>query len=69
MEKPAQETYSAFVLHDNQTWEQPTFSVPAGTPEGTITRALLARFGGFHVAGLQHDDDANENCVEPLEIE
>jgi len=64
--KPKREVYSAFILHEDQTWEQPSFSVPAGTPEPDINRALLAKYDGFFIAGLQEDTDAS--CVERLDI-
>jgi len=60
--------YSAFILHDNQSWEQPSFSVPAGAKEVDIEEALLAKYGGFYVAGLQPDDDAPKACVEWLDV-
>lgn len=62
------EVYSAFILHDDNTWEQPSFSVPHGAKESDIERALLARYGGFYVAGLQSDDDAPKECVERLDV-
>jgi len=62
------EVYSAFILRDDQTWEQPSFSVPAGAKEDDIERALLARYGGFYVAGLQVDDDAPKACIERLDV-
>lgn len=63
-----QEIYSAFILRDDQTWVQPSFSVPVGTAPASIEKALLAQYGGFFVAGLQEDDDANKACIEHLKV-
>lgn len=62
------DVYSAFVLFDDQTWSQPNFSVPAGTSEDTIIRAVQADYGGFFVTGLMIDDDAPPECVKPLRL-
>ena len=62
------EVFSAFILHDDQTWEQPSFSVPAGAQEADIEKALLASYGGFYVAGLQTDDDAPKEHVSRLDV-
>ncbi len=60
-------TYSAFILSDDQTWRQPSFSVPVGARESDIESALLAKYGGFCVFGLYPDDSAPEEYVEPLD--
>jgi hypothetical protein len=52
--------YSAFVLDDNGTWEQPSFLVPPGQTEADVMRVLLAeRHASFYVCGLAPDPDAH----------
>ena len=61
----SREVFSAFILHEDNTWEKHVFTVPAGTKESEIESVLLAWYGGFYVAGLKPEDDARED-IEPL---
>jgi len=65
MNKTQFDTYSIFVLHENETWTQPSFRVPKGTDEKDIEKAALERYQGFLVVGLALDPDAPSN-VEAL---
>jgi len=67
MEKK-RKVYSAFILHEDQTWEQPSFSVPAEAKGDDIEKAILAKYGGFYVTGLQVDNDAPEDKVRLLDV-
>ena len=59
--------YSAFVLCDDQTWEQPSFRVKGRRDDRSIEQALIgAVYGAFIVYGLQEDPDAPDCCVKTL---
>jgi len=60
--------YSAFVLDDHQTWEQPSFRISVRASESDVVAALLKKHGGFHIACLHEDADAPEMCVHRLEV-
>ena len=60
--------YSAFLLEDGGTWDQPTFWVPAhvarlSDPDREIERALFRHYGRryFYVCGIQEDPDGAED--------
>jgi hypothetical protein len=57
--------YSIFILHDNGTWEQPTFCVENGDRLSLdeIEKCAQNQFGGFLSYGLQSDDDAPEENI------
>ena len=66
--KPSRRIFSAFVLSDDQTWEQPSFRVIGPRTEDAIERALTeATRSAFTVYGLQEDPDAPECCVQLLD--
>jgi len=59
--------YSAFVLHENGTWEQPTYRVPAGWTENELRRALEAESRKvLRVTGICEDPDAPEDVLRSL---
>lgn len=67
MSKRNDTVYSAFVLSEDQTWEQPSFRVKGRRDELTIRDALVcATRRAFIVYGLQEDPDAPECCVQML---
>ena len=61
-------TYSAFVLNEDGTWNQPSFRVPEGTPETLICQSLLRDRHTFAVYGLQEDPDAPEHNISALKL-
>ena len=58
--------YSAFVLHDDGTWEQPSFSAQATASEEKIELAVRRQYRGFYVAGLFPDPEVAEKDAEVL---
>lgn len=57
--------WSAFVLLDDGTWEQPSFKAPKHATEEQISLALLSSVGrrSFAVYGIAPDPDAPEESV------
>ena len=58
--------YSAFVLIEDGTWTQPSFSIARLRPKREVENKLMEWKGGFLVYGLQSDDDAPKDEVTPL---
>jgi len=60
--------FSLFVLHDNNTWEQPSFRILHSRPlsEHEIQMVAENHFGGFISYGLQEDPEATPECVVPI---
>lgn len=59
--------YSAFVLFEDGTWEQPTYRVPEGWTENEVARALQAENRRVvYVAGISPDPDAPQDCVRAM---
>lgn len=60
--------YSLFVLHDNQTWEQPSFRIISADrlSESTIRMIAEGYFGGFISYSLQVDDDRDPDSVTTI---
>lgn len=66
--QPSRRVFSAFVLSDDQTWEQPSFRVIGPRTEGAIAQALIeATRRAFVVYGLSEDHEAPECCVQLLD--
>ena len=66
--RPSRRVFSAFVLSDDQTWEQPSFRVIGPRTEGAIAQALIqASRRAFVVYGLLEDPDAPEACIRHLD--
>ena len=66
--RPSRRVFSAFVLSDDQTWEQPSFRVIGPSTEDAIELALIeATHNAFIVYGLSEDPDAPECCVQLLD--
>lgn len=60
--------YSAFVLYDDGTWQQPSFSIGRPATEREIEAALTKPKRAFYVAGLQEDSGASKECVIELKL-
>lgn len=59
--------YSLFVLHENGTWEQPTYRVPAGWTENEVRRAVEAESRRVvHVSDPCRDDDCPEESMRSM---
>lgn len=66
--RPSRRVFSAFVLSDDGTWEQPSFRVIGPKTEGAIVQALIATIHrAFIVYGLLEDSDVSEVCVQHLD--
>lgn len=63
------EVFSAFVLRDDGTWQQPSFRISRKATEAEIERALLRQYDGFIVYGLGDDSGAPEEYIDWLKID
>jgi hypothetical protein len=63
--------YSAYVLRENGTWDQPSFRLfyPGPTPPTTdaIERAVKLFYGGFAIHALLEDEEASEEYVDVID--
>lgn len=64
--------YTLFILHDNQTWEQPSFRIVGrgadSLSEHETRMHAENHFGGFTSYGLCEDDDIDEEYVTEIKI-
>jgi len=61
-------TYSVFVLHDDQTWEQPTYEITEPMSEHDFRIAAEVECGGFTSYGVCEDTECPEDCIRRFEF-
>ena len=59
--------YSLFVLHDNQTWEQPTYEITKPIDETEFRHIIEAALGGFTSFAVCDDSDCNPEYVRSFD--
>ena len=67
--KPSKRVFSAYLLKDDETWNQPSFRIIGPRSKDAVIGALSAASGAFAIFGLAEDPDAPERNVHLLDTQ